>query len=150
MLAEDLQNKILYLMTATIIFFELFILAKNNVKLHYDTIIIFLCIFAQIILIIGIEIENEELISFSHFAFGTSLIAIPLLSYNLWLLSIVFIIIIITIIFRHKNKGCPITTFDKNVVDYSFGGRINWDYMYAFFGVIALSKLLYVNSTISK
>ena len=41
MLAEDLQKKILYLMTATIIFFELFILAKNNVKLHYESSLFF-------------------------------------------------------------------------------------------------------------
>lgn len=142
MLNEDVQKMYLYMFVTMIIFAELlFILFFSKERI--DTFIVLFCLLAQINLIIGIEVENPERISLSHFAFGASLIAIPLLSYNLWLLSMVFFIIIITIIFRYKNTGCPITTFDKNVVDYSFGGRINWDYMYAFFGVIALSKLWY-------
>ena len=149
MLNKDVQKMYLYMFVTLIIFIELlFILFLSKEKI--DTFIVLFCLLAQINLIIGLEMENPKRISLSHFAFGASLIAIPLLSYNLWLLSIVFLIIVITIIFRHENTGCPITTFDKNVVDYSFDGRINWDYMYAFFGLIALLKLWHVYVKISK
>ena len=51
---------------------------------------------------------------------------------------------------RKKNGECPLTTFDKNVVDYSFGGRIDWGWMYMLFGMVALVKIIYVYHKVAK
>lgn len=137
------QRDLLFLLVFVIIAAEVFFIFKLSTK-TLDTAIVILCILAQINLIYGIETAQPHLTSLSHFAFGLSVIAIPLLSSNMWLLSIVAIVLMITLVFRKKNGDCPISTFDENVIDYSFDNRIDWDIGYLSFGVLAILKMLYV------
>ncbi len=139
----------LYMLIIGIILVEVILILFAKLG-SIDTFLILLCIFAQINLIYSMEMDKIEQISHSHFAFGASLIIIPLLSENIWFLSIVITIIMVTLVFRKKNGECPLTTFDKNVVDYSFGERIDWDWMYTLFGMVALVKIIYVYHKVVK
>tara|TARA_Y100000389_G_scaffold145453_1_gene144011 strand:- start:8424 stop:8891 length:468 start_codon:yes stop_codon:yes gene_type:complete len=153
MVSEEITKrdtrKYLYMLIIGIILVEVILILFAKLG-STDTFLILLCIFAQINLIYSMEMDKIEQISQSHFAFGAFLIIIPLLSENIWFLSIVITIIMLTLVFRKKKGECPLTTFDKNVVDYSFGGRINWDWMYMLFGMIALVKIIYVYSKVVK
>lgn len=153
MVSEELTKmdtrQYLYMLIIGIIFVEVILILFAKLD-STDTFLILLCIFAQINLIYSMEMDKIEQISQSHFSFGASLIIIPLLSENIWFLSIVITIIMVTLVFRKKNGECPLTTFDKNVVDYSFGGRIDWDWMYTFFGMVALAKIIYVYHKVGK
>lgn len=149
MLKKEVQKKYLYGLIGVIMLFELFFIFFLSRK-RRDTFIVLFCLLAQINLLIALKNEKVKRISFSHFMFGASLFIIPILTHSIWLLIMVLSVIVITKIFRYKNGMCPLTTFDKNLVDYSFGGRIDWDYMYALFGFIAMAKMIYVYQRTNK
>jgi hypothetical protein len=138
------QKYILFLLIIIILIFEIIFLIKLS-KSRIDKIIIVLCIISQINIIYSIQTNNSLSVFISHILFVLSVMIIPIVSSNIWLLISNIVILIITLIFRKINSGCPITTFDKDI--NCLGDTINWDIVYSIIGIITIIKIWYVKKS---
>lgn len=129
-----------------LVVFCLIVYVISSSPSYIDKAICLICMIGQIMTVYGIFNENQEIVDYGHYVFGSIIFVIPLVTNNSWLLWIDAVLVALTLITRSKYifGQCMFKCTGKR---YSFSNKIpiqNWDPYFAGLLVVLIGKLVYL------